>query len=112
MVTRNGNTYRIHTRLGVAMVNKITPIENRTNHVVIRWECHLTLTQDEFSLEEAFQTVPERPFKPLTNYTKLDLEHVIQKLARSPEVERFLTRFETTYAELPNNSFVTSQLVD
>lgn len=111
MVTRNLNTYRIHTRLGVATASNIVPVEDRTTHVVIRWECHLTLTQDEFSLEEAFQTVPDRPFKPLVNYTKLDLQRVIEKLAQSPLVEQFLVRFETAHAQVPIDSFAVSQLL-
>lgn len=112
MVTRTDTTYLVHTRLGVATVSHITPVEDRTSHAVIRWECRLTLSQDGTTLFEDFRMTPDGPFKPLAQYTKLDLQRVLEKLARSPQTEQFLTRFETAYAQVPNDSFLVSQLSD
>ena len=112
MVTRTDTTYFIHTRLGVATVSQLLPVEDRTSRAVIRWDCRLTLTRGDFALSEDFQVTPEGPVKPLVDYTKLDVQRVLEKLAHSPQMEQFLTRFETIYAQVPNTSFVVSQLAD
>jgi len=112
MVTRTDSTYLIHTRAGVATVSTLIPYEDRVTSNVTRWECQLALTRGDFTLFEDFRMTPDGPFKPLAQYTKLDLQKVLETLARSPQTEQFLTRFETVYAQVPNDSFLVSQLSD
>lgn len=112
MVTRHETTYSIHTRLGVITVSHLTPIEERTTLTVIRWDCRLTLTKDDITLVDDFKVVPYGAFKPLTQYTKLDVQRVIEELARSSQTEHFLTRFEAAYAQIPNPTFHLSTLPD
>ncbi|MHC9064016.1 hypothetical protein ACYX34_15175 [Nitrospira sp. CMX1] len=111
-VTRNGNVFAIHTRLGPASMSSVIPYEDRSSNVVVRWEVRLTLSRDNTSLSEDFAVVPDGPFKPLVNYTKLELQRVLEKLAQSPEMEPYLRRFETVYGQVPHTSFLVSQLVD
>lgn len=111
-VIRHDSSYVLMTRAGQATVTNLVPYEERETNKVVRWDCRLTLSSGGVTLFEDFRVIPEPPFKPLAQLTKLDIHHVLEKLANSPEVQQYVGRFETVHAQMPNTGFLVSNLPD